>query len=135
MSYFNDFVHTRNSDQDFGELVKQYVELNQKYADLLTKVVNAGVDYEEVKKELVDIRKEIDEYVNGKLIPEYLKATQDYINNNLIDFVSEIVKYVVFGLSDDGHFVAYIPASWEFIAFDTVVDETSELYGHLLLKW
>ena len=135
MSYFNDFVHTRNSDQDFGELIKQYVELNQKYADLLTKVVNAGVDYEEVKKELADIQKEIDEYVNGKLIPEYLKATQDYINNNLIDFVSEIVKYVVFGLSDDGHFVAYIPAAWEFIAFDTVVDETSELYGHLLLKW
>lgn len=120
---------------NLGWLIGQISEINRKYNEILEKTEKDNVDYEEIKSELAEIKKELDDYVNGKLITEYLKATQDFIDKNLISFVSEIVKYVVFGISDDGHFVAYIPASWEFVNFDTVVDETSELYGHLLLKW
>lgn len=120
---------------NLGWLIGQISEINRKYNEILEKTEKDNADYEEIKSELAEIKKELDDYVNGKLITEYLKATQDFIDKNLISFVSEIVKYVVFGISDDGHFVAYIPASWEFVNFDTVVDETSELYGHLLLKW
>lgn len=135
MSYFKDFPHTRNSDQDFGELIMQYVELNVRYGDMLGKIEKCDKNNAELQKELAEIKKELDDYVNGKLIPAYLEATKKYINENLIDFVSEIVKYVVFGISVDGHFVAYIPSSWDFIQFDTVYDQTSELFGHLVLRW
>lgn len=135
MSYFSDFPHTRNSDQDFGELIKQYVELNARYDDVLYKVEKCVENNVELQKELAEIKKELYDYVSGKLIPAYLEATKKYINENLIDFVSEIVKYVVFGISADGHFVAYIPSSWDFIKFDTVYDQTSELFGHLILRW
>lgn len=135
MSYFSDFPHTRNSDQDFGELIKQYVELNVRYENMVKAVEKCDENNKELQKELAEIQKEINDYVSGKLIPAYLEATKKYINENLIDFVSEIVKYVVFGISADGHFVAYIPASWDFIQFDTVYDQTSELFGHLVLRW
>ena len=135
MSYFHDFPHTRNSDQDFGELIRQYIELKGMYDSIKSLVDKAGVDYDEVKAELERIQKKLDDYVSGKLLPIYLEATKDFINENLIDFVSEIVKYVVFGISSDGHFVAYIPNSWDFIQFDTVYDQTSELFGHLVLRW
>lgn len=135
MSYFNDFPHTRNSDQDFGELIRLYVDLNRRYEDLQNRIGNTENTDIELQKEIDAIKKEIEDYKNGELIPAYLDATRKYINENLIDFVSEIVKYVVFGISADGHFVAYIPASWDFIQFDTVYDQTSELFGHLVLRW
>ncbi len=135
MSYFNDFPHTRNSDEDFGEVIRQYVELNAAYADLLKKVEKCAENNTELQEEIAKIKKEIDDYVSGKLIPAYLEATKKYINENLIDFVSEIVKYVVFGISADGHFVAYIPPSWDFIEFDTVYDQESGMLGHLVVRW
>lgn len=135
MSYFNDFPHTRNSDQDFGELIKQYVNLTKRYEELRSQVGKCEKNDIELQKQIDEIKKEIEDYKNGKLIPAYLEATRKYINENLIDFVSEIVKYIVFGISADGHFVAYIPASWDFIQFDTVYDQTSELFGHLVLRW
>lgn len=135
MSYFNDFPHTRNSDQDFGEVIKQYVELNNRYEDLQNQVKKCAESDIALQSQIDAVKKEIEDYKNGKLIPAYIEATRKYINENLIDFVSEIVKYVVFGISSDGHFVAYIPASWDFIQFDTVYDQTSELFGHLVLRW
>ena len=135
MSYFNDFPHTRNSDQDFGELIRQYVELNERYEDLQSRVGKTEEKDNDLQNQINSIENEIEDFKNGKLIPAYLEATRKYINENLIDFVSEIVKYVIFGISADGHFVAYIPASWDFIQFDTVYDQTSELFGHLVLRW
>ena len=47
-----------------------------------------------------------------------------------------IVKFVCFGLGDDGHFKAYIPATWQFLQFDTGLNpDDSETYGHLIIKW
>ena len=62
-------------------------------------------------------------------------ALINWANTYLPGLVASIVKYFFFGLSDDGHFIAMIPDSWQFIRFDTIVDPTSELYGHLVLNW
>ena len=51
------------------------------------------------------------------------------------DFFKEVVKQVYFGLTDDGHFVAYIPESWDDIIFDTGFDYDSDTYGRLILRW
>lgn len=59
----------------------------------------------------------------------------EWANKNMPQLVANIVKYVFFGLSRDGHFVAYIPRSWDFIQFDTDMDHTSPTWGHLILRW
>ena len=68
----------------------------------------------------------------GNFPPDYI---YQWANNNLPQIIAGIVKYVVFGLSRDGYFVAYIPESWDFIQFDTIMDGKSDLFGHLVLRW
>ena len=43
----------------------------------------------------------------------------EWVNTNMTDIIYQMVRFVFFGLDDDGHFVAYIPASWEFLHLDT----------------
>ena len=62
-------------------------------------------------------------------------ALKEWADRNLPGLISSIVKYVFFGLSADGHFIAAIPKAWDFIQFDTVVDINSDFYGHLILRW
>lgn len=69
---------------------------------------------------------------SGNFSPAALNA---WAERNMPDLVAKIVRYVFFGLSTDGHFVAMIPTSWDFIQFDTIVDPKSNLYGHLILQW
>lgn len=75
--------------------------------------------------ELIEqIKKELDEIV--QLSPGFLEK-----------LIASAIRNVWFGLTMDGHFVAYIPQSWSAILFattgyDTVVPTQLE-YGHLVL--
>lgn len=57
----------------------------------------------------------------------------EWVNTNMTDIIYQMVRFVFFGLDDDGHFVAYIPASWEFLHFDTLLDPDKPGYGHLVV--
>lgn len=64
----------------------------------------------------------------------------DNFDNNARDIVIEIVqKYiagsVIFGLTNDGYFCAYIPDSWSKLHFGTIMDFPDPLYGHLTLSY
>ena len=56
-------------------------------------------------------------------------------SDNIQDLIRRNIKYVWFGLTNDGYFVAYIPESWQELWFDTVMDFQDEYYGHLLIKY
>ena len=59
----------------------------------------------------------------------------EWVNTNMTDIIHQMVRFVFFGLDDDGHFVAYIPASWEFLHFDTLLDPNKPGYGHLVVYY
>lgn len=58
----------------------------------------------------------------------------EWVNTNMTDIIHQMVRFVFFGL-DDGHFVAYIPASWDFLHFDTLLDPDKPGYGHLVVYY
>lgn len=58
-----------------------------------------------------------------------------WVDTNMADIIHEMVRFVFFGLDDDGHFVAYIPASWEFLHFDTLLDPDKPGFGHLVVYY
>ena len=89
----------------------------------------------QLQTDLDNLENTVNDIISGKYADEMIPGIENWINENLQKFVSNIVKYVFFGLSMDGHFVAYIPKTWNFITFDTIVDSSSPLYGHLILKW
>lgn len=79
------------------------------------------------------LKQEMEKVKNGDYLSLYIDSLKNYIDNNLQEMVSKIVKYVMFGLTKDGHFIAYIPPAWNFIHFDTIMQ--GELFGHLVLNW
>lgn len=119
-------------------------ELMCKVVDYLNKLI-AGVntlnhqvsinteDIKNLKSELAYIQSELEKIKNGEYADFYIEMLAKWIDNNLQTLVSKIVKYVFFGLSLDGHFIAAIPTSWDFIKFSTITE--GPLYGHLVLRW
>lgn len=59
----------------------------------------------------------------------------EWVNTNMTDIIHQMVRFVFFGLDEDGHFVAYIPASWDFLHFDTLLDPDKPGYGHLVVYY
>lgn len=89
----------------------------------------------ELQEDVISIMEELEKVKNGDYFSLYLDSVINYINNNLKELVGDIVKFVVFGLSQDGHFIAMIPDTWNFIHWDTIMDYNSPLYGHLVMRW
>lgn len=123
-----------------------YYEVLCKVVDYLNKVIENQVDWsgaieglendiDELRDEIDIVNDELEKVKSGDYVSLYLDSLKAWIDENLQELVARIVKQVWFGLTDTGYFVAYIPSSWDGITFDTIVDSTSELYGHLVLRY
>lgn len=91
--------------------------------------------YNQLKAQVDALENEVDAIKNGEYVHLYLDSIINWIDANLQQLVSRIVKFVCFGLSDDGHFTAYIPATWAFLSFDTVATYDDPDYGKLIIQW
>lgn len=88
-----------------------------------------------MEKEIKEITSMLEKILNGENVDFYITSLENWIDKNLQELVGRIVKYVSFGLTADGYFVAYIPDSWKFLKFDTILDPNSPLYNHLIMQW
>lgn len=131
-----DFKHFRFWCQKVLPLV--YDE-SLSYYEVLCKVVK-------YINELIASDKEIIEDINA--LRADMTEVQQWIDNFDYEPFLEMVKKMVneyitagvyFGLTEDGHFVAYIPDAWDKITFNTTEFDV-ELpiepeYGHLVLNY
>lgn len=82
-----------------------------------------------------NLHKAIEELAAKLKAGDFTKDTfVEWVNNNMADIIRQMVRFVFFGLTDNGHFVAYIPSSWEFLHFDTILDP-GDGYGHLVIYY
>lgn len=130
MSFF-EFPHTRTYDGDLGWLIKHTAS----YDEVITTLQN-WIDENTPKME--EIYSFI-EQLNSGYIPEGMKqAIYQWATLNLLPIVAQTLKTVVFGLDDDGHFVATYSDSWSDIVFNTTeYDIWTPLqteFGHLTLS-
>lgn len=98
------------------------------YADYLGDSINLSHDEINEISELVDnfIDSGFDEYYRDK-VEQWIDTHMDYI-------FERYTRGIYFGLSLDGHFVAYIPESWNDVVFDTGADYALDTYGRLILR-
>ena len=90
-----------------------------------------------------DNRKDIDwllaEFVEFKehgFDDYYAVQVAEWIADNLRYIYETTIKQIYFGLSLDGHLIAYIPESWDDIMFDTGYDfDDQRTFGRLILRW
>ncbi len=125
--------HDMNMDwilQKMKELLKEWETFETEWRDTLAA---HGKDIEQLRKELAELIRDLE---SGKYLEEYMSIIEKWINDNVVKIIGDTVKYVTFGLTDDGYFCALIPATWEFIQFNTIIGDTNDpLYGHLTLTW
>lgn len=125
LSYYEVLCKVVEMCNDIITAQNQTTEILKKY----------GLSIKELQEQTAALAAELEKIKNGDYVSLYLDSLIEWIDKNIQQLVGRIVKYVVFGLTQDGYFVAYIPEAWDFIQFDTITDTTSPLYGHLILNW
>ena len=99
------------------------------YLDYIAELMNAwNLEFDEkIEKEFADMWHAIRE--------EYEEQVQQWIRNDGERIFKEIFSNVYFGLNEQGHFVAYVPESWNDIIFDTGAVYGLDTYGRLILRF
>lgn len=92
-------------------------------------------EYEDLLEHVDALQKWVDDLEDGDIPQSVLDGLAAWIDAHVEDLIGRNIRYVWFGLTDDGHFVAYMPNSWQELWFDTVMNFENEYYGHLLIKY
>lgn len=130
MSYF-EFPHTRTYDSDLGWLIKTVKKLTELVDSLDDWKIQHEAEYDQLKALY-------DAIMSGNFPESVTDAFNKWMQENALTLVGELVKMVFFGITDDGHFVAYIPDGWDDIIFNTTgydIAIAGENYGHLTLSF
>ena len=99
------------------------------YADYL------GIELGKAQDDINELIEEFEKFKESGFLDYYEAQISQWVNDNMEKIISEAIKMVFFGLTDDGYFCAYIPDSWDDIVFDTGANYANDDYGHLILKY
>lgn len=104
------------------------------YYEVLCKVVKYINDLIDSDKEIIEDVESLkaDMAVVQEWIDNFDAKADELFRQLMADFIPTTV---IFGLTNDGYFCAYIPPSWSEVEFDTIYDFDDPLYGHLVLKY
>ena len=130
MSFF-EFPHTRTYDSDLGWLIK-----NANSLDDIIKNILSWID--DTQPTINDIQKLLNTIEAGNLPDGMKEGIKKWMDENAIDLVGNLTKMVLFNITDDGYFIAYIPESWNDITFNTTgldIFIPGVEYGHLTLSY
>ena len=132
MSYTEwDFPHTHFYDTDLRELIAKCGSYDEVINEL-----NKWIKENTPKiDEILNFMKQLEE---GYIPPALKEAIYDWATNNLLPIIAKTIKSVVFGLTDDGHFIAIFSDSWSDIVFNTTELDIwlpiQPEFGHLTLS-
>lgn len=99
------------------------------YSDCLGKQLNVTM------KDVEDLQNEFEEFKASGFFDYYAEQLEKWIQDNAAFLFTTFAKQVFFGLTMDGHFVAYIPDGWQDITFDTGMVYGRSDYGRLILRF
>ena len=109
----------------------------------ICKLMKKLTDYIEYMGEAVNVDREkynelillFQQFQESGFEDYYEAQLQAWIEANAGELLTQYIKLVFFGLTQDGYFCAWIPESWSEITFDTVADYSDPLYGRLVLLY
>lgn len=131
LGFFNKYPYT-----DFHELNLDWVLKTVKDLFAAVQQIDGWIDQHQTEYE--ELKALYDNMIAGNFPDSIKQAFADWMNANALDLVGEMVKLVIFNITDDGYFVAYIPESWDDILFGTTgldISIPGYDYGHLVLSY
>lgn len=103
---------------------------------MIEKVNKNSSDIEQLKNEMQILNSELEKVKNGDYVSLYIDSLSKWIDENLIEMVYRIAKFVQFYIDDDGYWYAVIPKNWDFLKFDTGYDVNNlDEYMHLIIEY
>lgn len=129
--FFNKYPYT-----DFHELNLDWVLTTVKQLFEAVQQIDGWIDNHQ--QEYEELKALYDQIMAGNFPPSIKNAFAVWMQQNALDLVGELVKMVIFNITDDGYFVAYIPESWDDIIFGTTgldIGLPGYDYGHLVLSY
>ena len=112
--------------QSLTALVQGIAKGQESQGGNITALNSAMADLAAAQKCIND-RLNAGDFENGKFL--------EWADKNLPSMVTEMVRFVWFGLTPDGHCCAYVPAIWGWLTFNTGTDITEPEYGHLIITY
>lgn len=135
---FTDYVPTvpqlywnvDGNEQRYHLLCKQLHKLVC-YADMM------GQKIEVTHEDVARLEAEFEKFKESGFLDYYEQQIEAWINANMPEIIGKYIRMVFFGLTLDGHFVAYIPqgSAWDDIIFDTGMNYDADNYGRLMLYY
>lgn len=95
------------------------------YSDMLASELNID------KQKLQELSDMFDKFMESGFDDYYAEQIHAWVLENMPGIISDAIKMVFFGLTDDGYFCAWIPDGWDELWFDTGADYSSWEYGRL----
>ena len=103
----NPLLHGHTYEYDLGWMVCRIKQMIADIALLKKRQEDQGIVNDDLNNKLSALKTTVDRLeqmiLTGNFPPDYI---YQWANNNLPQIIAGIVKYVVFGLSRDGYFVA-----------------------------
>lgn len=123
-----------------------YTDFHELNADWILKkikeIMNVIDSLADMKEKFEDAYNELkslyDAIVSGNFPPSIVNAFNNWMRRYGLDIMGSLADLVIFNITDDGYFVAYIPESWDDIQFGTTgLDDPvpGYDYGHLTLSY
>lgn len=131
MAFNYEFPYTDPNLYNDDWVLKRMKELLAQMGDMEVWRQEYEQAYEDFKNLVADIE-------SGNFPESIRDAFANWFTENAYTLVGELVKMVYFGITDSGHFVAYIPDGWDDIIFNTTgfdISIAGEDYGHLTLSF
>ena len=128
---FNQYPYINGNDLNLDYILKKVKQLLKSVADLEGWRAQHEREYRQLFEWYLSL-------ISGNFTPEMIAAINKWCYENLPDLVGQLVHLVLFGITDDGYFIAYIPESWNDIIFTTTgLDEIipGYDYGRLVLSF
>lgn len=119
--------------EKLNEVIDKTNETTEMIQIVNEEMIKVQEDIKTLFAQNAEFSEEIESIKRGDYVPLYLDSISNWIDKNLIDVIGRSASFIVFGLDDNGYFVAYVPEGWDFITFDTDADYDSPNYGKLIL--
>ena len=119
---------------DAFSLEQRYHALCKTLSKLITYADLLGLNVSELGDLYETLANDFEAFKEHGFDDYYRDQIEQWVNDNLETLYELLVRQVYFGLTLDGHFVAYIPKSWDDIFFDTGFDYSLDTYGRLILR-